>query len=170
MKWKITLRYVVSIICVVMIVTILNIVGIIGVTLSNKSNSPKIPEAEFTREFSKDIQVESDKINISKEGKKSLDDKGIWIQILDENGNQVYRYNAPKELNKKYTPMELINGYKYAGGLPNSGADNILVSSKKVGDVEYTYLLGFPKGEVEKYIITYNLRDLGDTIIKVIWI
>ena len=170
MKWKITLRYVVSIICVVMIVTILNIIGIIGVTLSNKSNSPKIPEAEFTREFSKDIQVESDKIDISKEGKKSLDDKGIWIQILDENGSQVYKYNAPKELNKKYTPMELINGYKYAGGLPNSGADNILVSSKTVGDVEYTYLLGFPKGEVEKYIITYNLRDLGDTIIKVIWI
>jgi signal transduction histidine kinase len=170
MKWKITLRYVVSIICVVMIVTILNIIGIIGVTLSNKSNSPKIPETEFTREFSKDIQVESDKIDISEEGKKSLDDKGIWIQILDENGNQVYRYNAPKELNKKYTPMELINGYKYAGGLPNSGADNILVSSKKAGDVEYTYLLGFPKGEVEKYIITYNLRDLGDTIIKVIWI
>lgn len=170
MKWKITLRYVVSIICVVMIVTILNIIGIIGVTLSNKSNSPEIPETDFTREFSKYIQVESNKIDISKEGKKSLEDKGIWIQILDENGSQVYKYNAPKELNEKYTPMELINGYKYAGGLPNSGSDNILVSSKKVGDAEYTYLLGFQKGEVEKYIITYNLKDLADTTIKVIWI
>ncbi|MCU9813097.1 hypothetical protein [Paraclostridium sp. AKS81] len=70
MKWKITLRYVVSIICVVMIVTILNIIGIIGVTLSNKSNSPKIPETDFTREFSKYIQVEGDKIDLSKDGKK----------------------------------------------------------------------------------------------------
>lgn len=170
MKWKITLRYVVSIICVVMIVTILNIIGIIGVTLSNKSNSPKIPEAEFTRSFSKFIQVEGDKVNLTKDGEKTLKEKGVWIQILDEDGSQVYSYNTPNKLNKKYTPMELINGYKYAGGLPNSGADNILVSSKKVGYVEYTYLLGFPKGEVEKYIITYNLRDLGDTIIKVIWI
>lgn len=170
MKWKITLRYVVSIICVVMIVTILNIIGIIGVTLSNKSNSPKIPETDFTREFSKYIQVEGDKIDLSKDGKKVLEDKDIWIQILDENGDQVYSYNAPNKLNKKYTPMELINGYKYAGGLPNSDADNILVSSKNIEDIEYTYLLGFPRGRIEKYIITYNIKDLADTLIKVIWI
>ncbi|KGJ49951.1 HAMP domain-containing sensor histidine kinase [Paraclostridium dentum] len=170
MKWKITLRYVVSIICVVMIVTILNIIGIIGVTLSNKSNSPKIPETDFTREFSKYIQVEGDKIDLSKDGKKVLEDKDIWIQILDENGDQVYSYNAPNKLNKKYTPMELINGYKYAGGLPNSDATNILVSSKNIGDIEYTYLIGFPRGRIEKYIITYNIKDLADTLIKVIWI
>lgn len=170
MKWKITLRYVVSIICVVMIVTILNIIGIIGVTLTNKSNSPKIPETDFTREFSKYIQVEGDKIDLSKDGKKVLEDKDIWIQILDENGDQVYSYNAPNKLNKKYTPMELINGYKYAGGLPNSDATNILVSSKNIGDIEYTYLIGFPRGRIEKYIITYNIKDLADTLIKVIWI
>ncbi|MEX6586493.1 HAMP domain-containing sensor histidine kinase [Paraclostridium bifermentans] len=170
MKWKITLRYVVSIICVVMIVTILNIIGIIGVTLSNKSNSPKIPEAEFTRSFSKFIQVEGNKVNLTKDGEKILKEKGVWIQILDEDGSQVYSYNTSNKLNKKYTPMELINGYKYGGGLPNSGSDNILVSSKKVGDTEYTYLLGFKMGEVGKYIITYNNRDLADTVFKSIWI
>ncbi|WP_278683615.1 HAMP domain-containing sensor histidine kinase [Paraclostridium bifermentans] len=170
MKWKITLRYVVSIICVVMIVTILNIIGIIGVTLSNKSNSPKIPEAEFTRSFSKFIQVEGNKVNLTKDGEKILKEKGVWIQILDEDGSQVYSYNTSNKLNKKYTPMELINGYKYGGGLPNSGSDNILVSSKKVGDTEYTYLLGFKMGEVGKYVITYNNRDLADTVFKSIWI
>lgn len=170
MKWKITLRYVVSIICVVMIVTILNIIGIIGVTLSDRIKSPEIPESDFTRNFSKYIQLANDKIDLSQEGKKILEEKGIWIQILDENANQVYSYNSPRELNKKYTPMELINGYKYAGGLPNSDADNILVSNKKIGDIDYTYLLGFKKGELEKYIITYNTKDLADTLIKVIWI
>lgn len=170
MKWKITLRYVVSIICVVMIVTILNIIGIIGVTLSDRIKSPEIPESDFTRNFSKYIQLENNKIDLSQEGKKILEEKGIWIQILDENATQVYNYNSPRELNKKYTPMELINGYKYAGGLPNSDADNILVSNKKIGDIDYTYLLGFKKGELEKYIITYNTKDLANTLIKVIWI
>ncbi|GAA0092020.1 HAMP domain-containing sensor histidine kinase [Paraclostridium bifermentans] len=170
MKWKITLRYVVSIICVVMIVTILNIIGILGVTLSNKAKSSEIPETDFTREFSKYIQLEDNKLDISQEGKKVLEEKDVWIQILDENAVQVYSYNTPRELNKKYTPMELINGYKYAGGLPNSNADNILVSSKKIGDTDYTYLLGFQKGKIEKYIITYRTKDFGSTIIKVIWI
>lgn len=170
MKWKITLRYIVSIICVVMIVTILNIIGIIGVTLSNSIKSPEIPESEFTRGFSKYIQLENDKIDLSREGKKILEDKEIWIQILDENATQVYSYNSPRELNKKYTPMELINGYKYAGGLPNSDTDSILVSNKKIGDIDYTYLLGFKKSKLSKYIMTYNNKDLVDTIIKVIWI
>lgn len=170
MKWKITLRYVVSIICVVMIVTILNIIGIIGVMVSNKSKSQEIPQADFTRAFSKFIQVKGNEVDLSKDGEKILKEKDIWIQILDEDGSQVYSYNTPNKLNEKYTPMELINGYKYAGGLPNSGSDNILVSSKKLGDREYTYLLGFRMGEAGKYIITYNNRDLSDTVFKSIWI
>lgn len=170
MKWKITLRYVVSIICVVMIVTILNIIGIIGVMVSNKSKSQEIPQADFTRAFSKFIKIDGNEVDLSKDGEKILKEKDIWIQILDEDGSQVYSYNTPNKLNEKYTPMELINGYKYAGGLPNSGSDNILVSSKKVGDREYTYLLGFRMGEAGKYIITYNNRDLSDTVFKSIWI
>lgn len=170
MKWKITLRYVVSIICVVMIVTILNIVGIMGVVISDKFKSQEIPQTDFARTFSKFIQVEGDKVDLSKDGEKILEKKDIWVQILDEDGSQVYSYNTPNKLNKKYTPMELINGYKYAGGLPNSGTESILVSSKKVGDIEYTYLLGFQRSEVEKYIITYNNRDLVDTVFKSIWI
>lgn len=170
MKWKITLRYVVSIICVVMIVAILNIIGIMGVILSNKLKSPEVPESDFAREFYKYIYIKDDNIDLTQEGKQILSEKGIWIQILDEDANQVYIYNAPRKLNKKYTPMELINGYKYAGGLPNSDADNILVSSKNVGDVEYTYLLGFPRGKIEKFMLTYNTKDFADTLIKVMWI
>ncbi|WP_250673933.1 HAMP domain-containing sensor histidine kinase [Paraclostridium ghonii] len=168
MKWKITLRYVISIICVVMLVTVLNIIGIfVGVVLSNHK-SPDPTENNLTREFSNYIHIEDDKIGLSKEGKDILDEKGIWIQILDENSNQVYSYNSPKGLNTKYTPIELINGYKYAGGLPNSGSDNILVSSKKIGDIEYTYLLGFDNSKLNKFVMIYNPKNLLDTVIKII--
>ncbi|GAA0704496.1 HAMP domain-containing sensor histidine kinase [Paraclostridium ghonii] len=165
MKWKITLRYVISIICVVMLVTLLNIVGIFGVLVLSNHKSPELREDKFTRSFSNYIQLEDDKIDLSQEGKDILDEKGIWIQILDENSNQVYSYNSQKWLNTKYTPIELINGYKYAGGLPNSGSDNILVSSKKIGDIEYTYLLGFDKSKLDKFVVAYNPENLLDATV-----
>lgn len=168
MKWKITLRYIISIICVVMLVTVLNIIGIFGVLILSNHKSPDPTENNLTRNFSNYIQLEDDKIDLSQEGKDILDKKGIWIQILDENSNQVYSYNSPKGLNTKYTPIELINGYKYAGGLPNSGSDNILVSSKKIEDIEYTYLLGFDRSKLNKFILIYTPENLLDTVIKII--
>ncbi|XTR37044.1 sensor histidine kinase [Paraclostridium tenue] len=170
MKWKITFKYIVSIICVVMIVTILNISGIIGGFIFNKINDIKKPEDKFTRDFSNYIQMKDNNVVVDKEGKHILDKEHIWIQILDENSNEIYRYNAPEKLNKKHTPAELINGYKYAGGFKYTDADNILVSSKIIDNKEYTYILGFDRNSLQKYILTVNPTDLANTVIKIIWI
>jgi signal transduction histidine kinase len=170
MKWKITFKYIVSIICVVMIVTILNISGIIGVSIFNNINHERQPEETFTRDFSNYIQMKDNNVLVDKEGKNILDKKDIWIQILDENSNEVYRYNAPDKLNKKHTPAQLINGYKYAGGFKNTDADNILVSSKVIDNKEYTYILGFDRNALQKYIFTVNPTNLTNTVIKIIWI
>lgn len=170
MKWRITFKYVVGIICVVMIVTILNITGIIGVVIFNKVNDEKQPRDNFTRDFSKYIKMKDDNIYVDKEGRQILDKKDIWIQILDEDSKEVYRYNAPEKLNKKHTPEELINGYKYAGGFKNIGTDNILVSSKVIDKKEYSYILGFDNTQIQKYIMTFNPSDLLNTVFKIIWL
>lgn len=169
MKLKITLKYVVSIICVVMIVTILNILGIIGIIIFNNHKAPEQAEDNFTRKFGEYIYVDKNSIYVDKNGEELLSKNNIWIQILDENSNEVYRYNAPKNLSAKHTPMELINGYKYAGGFDNGNADNILVSSKVISNKEYTYLLGFEKSKLDKFMITYNPEKLIDTMAKIIW-
>lgn len=170
MKWKITFKYILSIICVVMIVTILNISGIIGVFIFSKTSDIKKPEDTFTRDFSKFIYEDNNKILVDKEGKNILDKKHIWIQILDENSNEVYRYNAPEKLSKKHTPAELINGYKYSGGFKGIGTDNILVSSKFIDNKEYTYIIGFENSQIQKYILTFRPVDFANTTIKIIWI
>lgn len=169
MKFKITLKYIVSIICVVMIVTILNISGIIGIIIFNNHKAPEQAEDNFTRKFGEYIHEDKNIIYVDEKGKKLLSKNDIWIQILDENSNEVYRYNAPKNISEKHTPMELINGYKYAGGFDNGDVDNILVSSKVISNKEYTYLLGFEKGKLEKFMITYNPGKLVDTMAKIIW-
>ncbi|EPZ56347.1 putative sensory transduction histidine kinase domain protein [[Clostridium] sordellii ATCC 9714] len=116
MKLRITLKYVVSIICVVMIVTILNISGIMGVVIFNNSKTPKQEGEVFTRDFNRYINIKNNEIEVNEKGKQLLRKNDMWIQILDEDSKEVYRYNAPKALNKKHTPVEIINGYKYAGG------------------------------------------------------
>ena len=109
-------------------------------------------------------------IYVNKDGRKILDEKGLWIQVLDENIREVYRYNAPEYLDEKHTPMDIVNGYKYSGGLDNVGSDSVLISSKKIGNVEYTYMIGFPRERIEKYIIMYNSRYLINSLSKVIMI
>lgn len=100
MKLRITLKYVVSIICVVMIVTILNISGIIGVVIFNNSKTPKQEGEVFTRDFNRYINIKNNEIEVNEKGKQLLRKNDMWIQILDEDSKEVYRYNAPKALNK----------------------------------------------------------------------
>lgn len=170
MKLRITLKYVVSIICVVMIVTILNISGIMGVVIFNNAKAPKQEGEVFTRDFNKYINIKNNEIEVDEKGKQLLSKNDMWIQILDEDSKEVYRYNAPKALNKKHTPVEIINGYKYAGGFDNTDAENVLVSSKVINNKEYSYILGFDRDQLQKYILTYNPKNLANTVIKIIWI
>lgn len=169
MKWKITFKYVLSIICVVMIVTVLNIFGIIGITISNNYKAKEQTEDNFTRNFSQYISEQGNNIFVNKNGLNILKNNDRWIQILDENSNEVYRYNAPDKLNKKHTPIELINGYKYGGGFENSGSDNVLVSSKNIHGMEFTYIIGFPTNQLQKYMIAYNPLNFITTISKIVW-
>ncbi|AUN15021.1 HAMP domain-containing sensor histidine kinase [Paraclostridium sordellii] len=170
MKLRITLKYVVSIICVVMIVTILNISGIIGVVIFNNSKTPKQEGEVFTRDFNRYINIKNNEIEVNEKGKQLLRKNDMWIQILDEDSKEVYRYNAPKALNKKHTPVEIINGYKYAGGFDSKDAENVLVSSKVINNKEYSYILGFDRNQLQKYILTYNPKNLANTVIKIIWL
>jgi signal transduction histidine kinase len=127
-------------------------------------------EETFTRLFEKYIFNTNGNIYVNKDGRKILEAKDLWIQILDENVKEVYRYKAPAYLAEKHTPMDLVNGYKYAGGLDNGGADSVLISSKKIGNIEYTYMIGFPRELIEKYIIMYNSKYLINSLSKIIMI
>lgn len=155
MKWKLTLRYVLSIAIVAISVVILNIVLLFMLVIYNINETPneysgKYEGEYYTREFKKYINInQNNEIDISEEGKISLDEKKLWIQILDINSTEVYSYNKPKDIKEKHTPIELINGYKYTSGF--GGGCDILVGEKKIKEKSYTYIIGFPYGHLEKY-------------------
>ena len=82
-----------------------------------------------------------------------------WVQILDENNKEVYSYNKPQEIKNKYTPIDIINGYKYTGGL--GGSSQILAGYKEIDNITYTYLIGYPSTILTKYVFIIEMDTIN---------
>ena len=156
MKIKLTLRYVLSIAIVAVIVVLINISIIFLLAqsqrmnnLSGYSGNHKITKS--VRDFEKYIDLDEDnKLYIDNKGKEIIDNSSSWIQVLDENNKEVYSYNKPKEIKEKHTTIDIINGYKYAGGL--GGVSQVLAGYKEIDNTIYTYLIGYPSNMIKKYV------------------
>ncbi|GAA0181960.1 HAMP domain-containing sensor histidine kinase [Clostridium sediminicola] len=165
MKWKLTLRFVSTVISVVIIVVLINIVAIttvfIGQNVYNRNNKllAEFGPEEYVREFNNNVFISEGNVYVSDEGKKSLDNTETWIQILNENGIEVYNYKKPENLPLKYTPFQVVHGYKYRGGI--GSASTIFIGEKTVGDKQYSYIIGFPMNKVEKKVFIYNINEIG---------
>lgn len=115
MKWRLTGRYMVSVIIVTIITVFINLFGFIILLVlqaSSQQNEGNTPET-FTRTFEQYITLSGQDVTVSKEGQQALKQQNAWIQILDENGQDVYHVQAPKGLKSKYTPIEIVNLHKY---------------------------------------------------------
>ncbi|RDY26470.1 sensor histidine kinase [Romboutsia weinsteinii] len=175
MKWKITLRYVLSVAIVTVIVVQLNLLLAFGVfavinfnTVDGSNNALNFSE-NLIREFSEYIINDSDDINdvhISDYGKKLLEDNKLWIQILDNDGREIYRYNLSSEAKTKYTPIELISGYKYSGEITEDST--VFAASKNINNYEYSYLMGFPMRNISKYVLAYDIKSIYEFAVKAI--
>lgn len=176
MKLKLTFRYVFSIAIVAVLVVLINI-SMIYLLVDNKNAlndySSDKGISSFVRGFGKYIDLgEDDKLYINNEGKNLINQSNSWAQILDENNREVYSYNKPPEIKDKHTTIDIINGYKYAGGL--GGVSQILAGYKEIDNVVYTYLLGYPSDILKKYVLITDTgvinRDIKYAIILVVMV
>lgn len=162
MKWKLTIRYLISVLSIVLIVTFLNTFILIGMFFYQKVQgvdevSENSGEA-FTRGFHNYISLVDGEPVVSEEGIEALRAFGGWIQILDENGQVQSAYLAPENLSTHYTPMELIHKYKYMD-------DEI--NTYFVGEFEsYSYLIGVPHSKEERVVFMLNAETVYSYISK----
>ena len=94
----------------------------------------------FTRSISSWIVEENCTISLKKFGMKWFDEQGMWLQVLDEKGQEVYSYNKPDSYPISYSASELM-------ALQTSEFDNGY--SVFTGDYEglnqtYGYIVGYP--------------------------
>ncbi|WP_339272498.1 HAMP domain-containing sensor histidine kinase [Paenibacillus sp. FSL W8-0426] len=164
MKWRLTGRYLASVVLIVVIVIFINILVIIGLYIY-QNESPKYPflqgdnSAEaITRSFGQEIVLSETGMDITGQGKDTLERNQAWIQILDENGNQVYGFRVPPEAKTKYTPMDIVQTYKY---MEKELMSTVFIGEKQGNGKRYSYLIGFQDPYLERNILTYDIRKVG---------
>lgn len=149
----------VSVIIVTIITVFINLfVFMIWLVLQANSqhNEENTPET-FTRSFEQYISFSDQGITVNKEGQKALKQQNAWVQILDENGQNVYHAQAPKGLKNKYTPIDIVNLHKYKD---KQLLSTIYAGGKKVKGKEYSYFIGFKDPSIGKYLFSFDTKDL----------
>ncbi|MCY6485762.1 HAMP domain-containing sensor histidine kinase [Clostridium aestuarii] len=167
MKWKLTLRFVATVISVVIIVVLINIAAVtilvVRHNVPNKSNKfLELGPEKFVRNFNSYVLTSGENLYVNDDGKKALDSAEAWIQVLDESGKEIYNYKKPEVAPVKYTPFQLVHVYKYRGALDIPST--IFIGEKMVEDKQYSYIIGFPMEKVQKNILIYNVDDIGNFI------
>ncbi len=95
---------------------------------------------DFTNDFSQQIIFANGKPQIKDTGLALLAKDGLWLQIIDESGYEVFSYNKPLSVAEQYSAIDLLELYKSGG---NSDYTPFFGSIKNNGE-EWTYLIGFP--------------------------
>jgi len=169
MKWKLTGRYLFSVVLVVALVIFINVFLVLTLFIAQASldisifQEKKTSPEQFTRQFQNRVIVtDNNQVSIIEKGKRELLKKKAWIQILDENGKEVFSFQAPSEIKKKYTPIELIQIYKYQ----EIAYTVVYVGEKKGNDRHFSYLIGIEDPNLNRYFISYDKQDISQ-ILKV---
>lgn len=111
----------------------------------------------FTRNFANWLTENKDSnIVIKDNGLKKLDEYGLWIQVIDEKGDEVLSYDKPESYPTSYTSSELL-------AIRTSGFENgytVFTSSFETADGTWNYFIGFPYA-IGKRLLYYNGAAIG---------
>ena len=110
----------------------------------------------FTRSISYWIVEENCTISLKKFGMKWFDEQGMWLQVLDEKGQEVYSYNKPDSYPISYSASELM-------ALKTSEYDNnYTVFTAEYEDLNqtYGYIVGYPYN-IGKHLVYTNGERIG---------
>ena len=120
-----------------------------GLSLANWPN-------RFTENFSVWMENEDGELKIKDIGLERLDEYGLWIQVIDGSGQEVFSYHKPEHYPASYSVSELI-------AFETSGYENgntVFVGSYEASGEVWNYLVGFPYA-IGKYMLYYNGETVG---------
>lgn len=163
MKWQLTGRYLATVVLIVIFVILINILVVTGIFLYQRvSTASPFQQGEasaevITRSFSTEIVQSGSGVALTRQGKETLERNQAWVQILDENGVQVYGYRVPPKAKMKYTPMDVVQTYKY---MEKELVSTIFIGEKQEDGKRYSYLIGFLDPYLERNILTYDSQEV----------
>ncbi|EON73629.1 sensor histidine kinase [Lysinibacillus sphaericus] len=152
MKWRLTARFLFSVISIVIIVIFVNTAILIGLIIyqqaSKFDSTTAATDETFVRAFQQYIDESG---NIDKEGLQQLHQRNAWIQLLDPNGQVIASHFAPENALSHYAPVDLIQVYKYKEYDIDT---TVYVGSKSKSDINY--LIGIKGSGVSRYVAHFS--------------
>lgn len=125
---------------------------------------PKDPEkllsvnaSSITLEFGENIEYRDGKIYIPEDKLRELKSYQSWIQVLDEDGNEIYQKYKPANAPNHYTPGKLIFYHKYSGAIKGY---TIFVGILDVDGRNLSYIMGFPVETVAKASFYFSPKSI----------
>ncbi|SMF91170.1 His Kinase A (phospho-acceptor) domain-containing protein [Paenibacillus uliginis N3/975] len=165
MKWRLTGRFLTSVVLIVVMVVSMNFLLIAMLLIGQSSwfgpifNKQETSAEEITRAFHEHIVfTDQQEVNVTAEGKEILDHAQAWIQILDEDGNQRYGYHVPQGVKMKYTPFDIVQMYKYR---EIDGDTTVFIGEKQAGQTAYSYFIGFENRYLQRNVLLLDYREVG---------
>ncbi|MFJ7973719.1 sensor histidine kinase [Psychrobacillus sp. NPDC096389] len=159
MKWKLTRRFLGSVVIIVVIVGIVNTILLFSLLVYRSINNFETEEGSaetFSRTFSQYIELQNDKPVIKEAGLEKLREMNAWIQFLNNKGDQVAAFYTPENLQKEYSPIELVQTYKYQ----EEAGTTVFVGEAH----NFSYLIGVKNKQIGRYVFTYDYDKIFKNI------
>lgn len=105
----------------------------------------------FTDDFSVWMDYKDGNLEVEKIGLDYLDKYGLWIQVIDESGQEIFAYNKPESYPTSYPASALLAFSTSAYENENTVFASCLEDSNEI----CSYIIGFPYA-IGKYMLFYN--------------
>ncbi|KIL72749.1 sensor histidine kinase [Bacillus badius] len=115
----------------------------------NRIESPQISINQIAEQTTLVYQ----KPSVNSKIQESLVKNKMWLQILDEQGNEVFSFNKPQDIPSHYGPGELVSDYLY----PAKKGYQLSTWYKATGDAELTWVLGKPMTDKSPVLYWMNV-------------
>ncbi|CAH0289395.1 Alkaline phosphatase synthesis sensor protein PhoR [Peribacillus simplex] len=156
MKWKLTRRFLGSVVTIVVIVGIVNTILLLSLLFYRAMHNFEAEEVSvenFSRTFSQYVELKDNKPIVIEEGLKKLRNNNAWIQFLNDKGEQVAAFYTPQKLQTVYSPIEIVQMYKYK----EIDAETTVF----VGEAHnFSYFVGVKEQGIGRYVITYDYEKV----------
>lgn len=153
MKWRLTAQFLLSVLSIAIIVIFVNTAIFIGLFVYQQTTNFQAPELtnseQFTREFQQYIHYRNGDISFDDKGLQQLKEHNAWIHVLNENGDSIGEHNVPDNAPTHYSPLELIQTYKYR---TFDAATTVYMG----GNDEFNYLIGIQDSNVSRVIWNFS--------------
>lgn len=114
----------------------------------NKTETPQLSISKIVE----DTVVVDQNLSVSSETKEDLVKNKMWMQVLNEQGDEVFSFKKPKNVPDHYIPGELVSDYLY----PAKKGYQLSTWYKTIDNQALTWVLGKPMADNNPFFYWMN--------------